>query len=80
MQPEQWMILSDFYNLDKQCNLNEISEQSCYDWNSDSLKYTIQQISEMPSWLSTSNNDFLQPSAESKKGNINSFSQMQKLA
>jgi len=80
MQPEQWMILSDFYNLDKQCNLNEISEQSCYDWNSDSLKYTIQQISEMPSWLSTSKNDFLQPSAESKKDNINSFSQMQKLA
>ena len=80
MQPEQWMILSDFYNLDKQCNLNEISEQSCYDWNSDSLKYTIQQISEMPSWLSTSKNDFLQPSAESKKGNVNFFSQMQKLA
>lgn len=80
MQPEQWMILSDFYNVDKQCNLNEITEQSSYDWNLDSLKYTIQQISEMPSWLNTSKNKFPQPSAESKTVNINSFSEMQKLA
>ncbi|KAJ7337854.1 hypothetical protein OS493_008012 [Desmophyllum pertusum] len=79
-QLEEWMILSHFYNVGKQCNFDPITEQSNYDWSLDSMKYTAQQISEMPSWINTSKNNLHQSSAETKRVNINSFSEMQKLA
>ena len=75
---EEWMIISDRHTPFQ--NAVESSVQS-HGWHRDRLRYTDQQIGEMPTWIktkkeqsSTSPNEHLQPI------DINTFSEMQKLA
>ena len=56
-QQEEWMILSDFYKSGEQSNTAPLPHSN-YDWTIDSMKYTTQQICEMPSWINTSEVNF----------------------
>ena len=56
-QQEEWMILSEFYKSGEQSNKAPLPHSN-YDWTIDSMKYTTQQIGEMPSWINTSKVNF----------------------
>ena len=51
------MILSDFYKSGEQSNTAPLPHSN-YDWTIASMKYTTQQIGEMPSWINTSEVNF----------------------
>ena len=76
---EEWMILSDFYKSGEQSNTAPLPHSN-YDWTIDSMKYTTQQIGEMPSWINTSKVNFQPTLTQTELIDINSFSEMQKLA
>ena len=46
---EEWMILSDIHQTFNQNVHNSCSDS--YNWQTDSTKYTQQQLGEMPSWI-----------------------------
>lgn len=50
------MILSDFYKSGQANNTQLPSANN--DWTTDSMKYTAQQIGEMPSWIVTLKENF----------------------
>ena len=78
-QQEEWMILSDFYKSGEQSNTAPLPHSN-YDWTIDSMKYTTQQIGEMPSWINTSKENFQPTLTQTELIDINYFSEMQKLA
>ena len=78
-QQEEWMILSDFYKSGQQTNTDP-DPHSNYNWGLDAMKYTVQQIGEMPSWINTSKENFEIPCSQREVTDISSFSQMQRLA
>ena len=45
---EEWMLLAEFHKTNKQKNTLPSSN---YSWNLDSIKCTVEQIGEMPSWI-----------------------------
>lgn len=50
-----------------------------HDWHCDAVKYTDQQIGEMPSWITAKKENFL-PKEQTFSINTESFSDEQKLA
>ena len=77
-EQEEWMILSEFYKSSQKLN-NELPNSN-YDWTIDSMKYTAQQIGEMPSWIVTLKENFQPSLTPTDVINVESFSEMQKLA
>ena len=77
-QQEKWMILSDFYKSGQTNNIELPSAD--YDWTADSMKYSSQQIGEMPSWILTLKENFQLQLTTADLTDVNSFSEMQKLA
>ena len=73
------MILSDFYKSGEQSNAAPLPHSN-YDWTIDSMKYTTQQIGEVPSWINTSKVNFQPTLTQTELIDKNSFSEMQKLA
>ena len=73
------MILSEFYKSGEQSNKAPLPHSN-YDWTIDSMKYTTQQIGEMPSWINTSKVNFQPTLTQTELIDINSFSEMRKLA
>ena len=73
---EEWMILSDLHTPFD--NSDQTSE-STHDWHLDRSNYSEQQINEMPTWIKTNREDY---SIDEQYDivDINSFSEMQKLA
>ena len=71
------MLLAEFHKTNKQ---TDTLPSSNYNWKLDSMKYTAQQIGEMPSWIAQMKENFEQPLTQSKEIDTNSFSEMQKLA
>ena len=59
LKQEEWMILSDYHNSNKTF-FSENVQQSAYDWQSNSLKYTAQEIAEMPNWIQMKKKIFVQ--------------------
>lgn len=75
---EEWMIISDLHTPFE--NSHE-TLPSTHDWHQDRVRYTDQQIGEMPTWIKTMKeqaNDITHQNYEVV--DINSFSEMQKLA
>lgn len=75
---EEWMIISDrntpFQNVGQ-------SSDELYDWQRDRLRYTEQQIGEMPSWIKNNREQFSNVQNENREEvDINTFSEMQRLA
>ena len=75
---EEWMIISDlhtpFENSDQ-------GSASTHDWHQDRVRYTDQEIGEMPTWIKTKKeqaNDIIHENYELV--DINTFSEMQNLA
>ena len=54
LKREEWMILSDYRNSNKPF-FSEVIQESPYDWQSNSLKYTEQEIAEMPNLMKKNN-------------------------
>ena len=54
---EEWMIISDLYNSNNTFGLENI-EQIPYDWQVESLRYTKQQLGEMPDWINLKKETF----------------------
>ena len=54
-QREEWMILADFSTL-RNISDNETGEQ--HDWQSTTYPYTSQEVSEMPSWINSKEENF----------------------
>ena len=77
-EQEEWMILSEFYKSSQKLN-NELPNSN-YDWTIDSMKYTTQQIGEMPSWIVTLKENFHLSLTPTDVINVESFSEMQKPA
>ena len=73
---EEWMILS---NLNTPFDNSEQTPDSTYDWHLDRANYSEQQIKEMPTWIKT-NKDQYTINEQYDVVDINSFSEMQKLA
>ncbi|CAB3994683.1 ATP-dependent DNA helicase PIF1, partial [Paramuricea clavata] len=73
---EEWMILSD---LNTPFDNSEQTPESTYDWHLDRANYSEQQIQEMPTWIKT-NKDEYTIDEQYDVVDINSFSEMQKLA
>ena len=72
------MILSDFYKSGQTNNIELPSAN--YDWTTDSMKYTAQQIGEMPSLIVTLKEKFQLQLTPPDLIDVNSFSEMQNLA
>ncbi|CAB3991986.1 ATP-dependent DNA helicase PIF1 [Paramuricea clavata] len=72
---EEWMVLSDLHTPFE--NAEGIPE-SAHDWHLDRVNYSEQQIREMPTWIETKKEDYTID--EQYVVDINSFSEMQKLA
>ena len=73
---EEWMILSD---LNTPFDSSEEPTESACDWHFDSANYSEQQIHEMPTWIKTNKEDY-SIDEQYNVVDINSFSEMQKLA
>ena len=73
---EEWMILSDLHTP---FNSSEQTPESTHDWHLGRANYSEQQIHEMPTWIKTNKEQY---SIEEQYDvvDINSFSEMQKLA
>ena len=74
---EEWMILASFHT-------NALTNASSsivnsHDWHCDAVKYTDQQIGEMPSWITAKKENFL-PRKQTFSINTESFSDAQRLA
>jgi ATP-dependent DNA helicase PIF1 len=73
---EEWMILSD---LNTPFDNSEQTPDSTHDWHLDRANYSEQQIHEMPTWIKTNKEDYT-IDEQYDVLDINSFSEMQKLA
>ena len=73
---EEWMILSD---LNSPFDNSEQTPESTYDWHLDRANYSEQQIQEMPTWIKTNKEEYT-IDEQYDVVDINSFSEMQKLA
>ena len=73
---EEWMILSD---LNTPFDNSEQTPESTYDWHLDRANYSEQQIQEMPTWIKTNKEEYT-INEQYDVVDINSFSEMQKLA
>ncbi len=73
---EEWMILSDLHTPFD--NSDQTSE-SMHDWHLDRANYSEQQIHEMPTWIKT-NKEHYTIDEQYDTVDVNSFSEMQKLA
>ena len=73
---EEWMILSD---LNTPFDNSEQTPESTYDWHLDRANYSEQQIREMPTWIKTNKEEYT-IDEQYDVVDINSFSEMQKLA
>ena len=73
---EEWMILSD---LNTPFDNSEQTPESTYDWQLDRANYSEQQIQEMPTWIKTNKEEYT-IDEQYDVVDINSFSEMQKLA
>ncbi len=73
---EEWMILSD---LNTPFDNSEQTSESTHDWHLDRASYSEQQIHEMPTWIKTNKEEY---SVDEQYDivDVNSFSEMQKLA
>jgi hypothetical protein len=75
---EEWMIISDLHTPFQ--NSGQTPE-STHDWHQDRAQYTDQQIGEMPAWIKTMKElNSTVTHEEYEVVDINSFSEMQKLA
>ena len=75
---EEWMIISDRRVPFEYAG--ESSEEN-HDWQRDRLGYTDQQIGEMPTWIKTKKEQSSNCTNENSNAvNINTFSEMQRLA
>ncbi|XP_068723547.1 ATP-dependent DNA helicase pif1-like [Montipora capricornis] len=74
---EEWMILASFHTN----GLTNASSSivNSHDWHCDAVKYTDQQIGEMPSWITAKKETFL-PRKQTFSINTESFSDAQRLA
>ena len=73
---EEWMILSDLHTP---FDNSEQTPESTYDWHLDRANYSEQQIQEMPTWIKTNKQEYV-IDEQYDLVDINSFSEMQKLA
>ena len=73
---EEWMILSD---LNTPFDNSEQTPESTCDWHLDRANYSEQQIQEMPTWIKTNKEEYT-VDEQYDVVDINSFSEMQKLA
>ena len=73
---EEWMILSD---LNTPFDNSDQTSESTHDWHLDRANYSEQQIHEMPSWIKTNKEDYT-IDEQYDTVDVNSFSEMQKLA
>jgi ATP-dependent DNA helicase PIF1 len=71
------MILSD---LNTPLDNSEQTPESTYDWHLDRANYSEQQIQEMPTWIKTNKDEYTIDEQYYDVVDINSFSEMQKLA
>ena len=73
---EEWMVLSDLHTP---FDNSEQTPDSTHNWHLDRANYSEQQIYEMPTWIKTNKEDY---TIDEEYGvvDINSFSEMQKLA
>ena len=72
---EEWMVLASFHSL---ANTSSAIVSS-HDWHCDAVKYTDQQIGEMPSWITAKKENFLLRE-QTFSINTESFSDEQRLA
>ena len=75
-----WFYLIFISQVNKQNNYTDPDPHSNYNWGLDAMKYTVQQIGEMPSCINTSKENFEIPCSQREVTDISSFSQMQRLA
>ena len=73
---EEWMILSD---LATPFDNSEQTSESTHDWRLDRANYLEQQIHEMPTWIKTNKEEYT-IDEQYDIVDVNSFSEMQKLA
>ena len=73
---EEWMILSDLHT--PFINSEQMSD-SKHDWHLDKANYREEQIREMPTWIKTNKETFILDETYDVV-DVNSFSEMQKLA
>jgi hypothetical protein len=73
---EEWMILSD---LNTPFSNSEQTGGSAHDWHFDRANYSEQQVQEMPTWIKRNKDDYT-IDEQYDVVDINSFSEMQKLA
>ena len=73
---EEWMILSD---LNTPFDNSEQTPESTYDWHFDRANYSERQIQEMPTWIKTNKEEYT-IDEQYEVVDINSFSEMQKIA
>ncbi len=71
-----WMILSD---LNTPFDNSDQTSESTHDWHLDRANYSEQPIHEMPTWLKTNKEDYT-IDEQYDTVDVNSFSEMQKLA
>lgn len=74
---EEWMILASFHTNGLTNAPSSIVNS--HDWHCDAVKYTDQQIGEMPSWITAKKENFL-PKKQTFSINTESFSDEQRLA
>ena len=73
---EEWMILSD---LNTPFDNSEQTPDSTYDWHLDRANYSEQQIQEMSTWIKKNKEEYT-IDEQYDVADVNSFSEMQKLA
>ena len=73
---EEWMILSDLHTP---FDNSEQTRDSTYDWHLDRANYSEQQVQEMPTWIKKNKEEYT-IDEQYEVVDINSFSEMQKLA
>lgn len=75
---EEWMILSDLHTP---FDNSEQNQESTDDWHEDRNHYTDQQMGEMPTWIRVMKDQNSNVTyQEYEVSDINSFSEMQRLA
>ena len=75
---EEWMILSDLHTP---FHNSEPNQESTHDWHEDRHHYTDQQMGEMPTWIRVMEDQNSNVTyQEYEVSDINSFSEMQRLA
>lgn len=76
---EEWMILASFHT-NGLANTSSLIVNS-HDWHCDPVKYTDQQIGEMPSWITAKKENYMYlPKEQTFSINTESFSDEQRLA